>query len=231
MKYYFIIILVIFFKASSLIAVYESKDILNQVHIFLSSKQNNLEYKINEKVKIPNCFGNIKITEKYDSLKTLEIMCLGEKPWKYNLRTNISAKNIKKKLKNKLKKKKIPVLVTVARLKRGHQIKEHDIKVKYLSHIGSSNTFSKTKVLLDRKLKVPLKEGQIIRERHLIKNWIIKEGQKVKIEHKKGNLLILVDGIALNSGMKGDYLEVKNENSGKIIKGWVKNNKKITIFR
>jgi flagella basal body P-ring formation protein FlgA len=40
-----------------------------------------------------------------------------------------------------------------------------------------------------------------------------------------------VDGIALNSGMKGDYLKVKNENSGKIIKGWVKNNKKITIFR
>ena len=35
MKYYFIIILVLFFKVSSLMAVYESKDILNQVHIFL----------------------------------------------------------------------------------------------------------------------------------------------------------------------------------------------------
>tara|TARA_B100001989_G_scaffold95087_2_gene66162 strand:+ start:842 stop:1537 length:696 start_codon:yes stop_codon:yes gene_type:complete len=231
MKYYFIIILVVFFKASSLMAVYESKDILNQVHIFLGSKQNNIEYKINEKIKIPNCFGNIQIKEKYDSLKTLEIICLGEKSWKYNLRTNISSKNIKKRQKNKLKKNKIPVLVTLVRLKRGHQIKESDIKVKYLSHIGSSNTFTKTKALLGRKIKVPLKEGQIIRERHLIKNWVIKEGQKVKIEHQKGNLLILVDGIALNSGMEGDYLEVKNENSGKIIKGWVKNNKKITIFR
>ena len=88
-----------------------------------------------------------------------------------------------------------------------------------------------TRNLIGRKLKIPLKEEQIIRDRHLEKNWIIKEGQKVKIEHKKGNLMILVDGIALNSGMKGDYLEVKNENSGKIIKGWVKNNKKITIFR
>ena len=52
----------------------------------------------------------------------------------------------------------------------------------------------------------------------------------MKIEHKSGNLLILVDGIALNSGMKGDYLKVKNENSGKIIKGWVKNNKKLQFF-
>ena len=53
----------------------------------------------------------------------------------------------------------------------------------------------------------------------------------MKIEHKNKNLIIIVDGIALESGMKGDYLKVKNENSGKTIKGWVKNNKKITIFR
>ena len=30
--------------------------------------------------------------------------------------------------------------------------------------------------------------------------------------------------------MKGDYLKVKNENSGKIIKGWVKNTKKLQFF-
>ena len=59
MKYYFIITLIIFFKASSLMAVYESKDILNKVHSFLSSKKNNLDYKINGKLKIPNCYGNI----------------------------------------------------------------------------------------------------------------------------------------------------------------------------
>ena len=132
MKYYFIIILVIFFKASSLIAVYESKDILNQVHSFLSTK-GNLDYKINKKLKIPNCFGNIKIKKKYNSLKTLEIICLGEKPWKYNLRTNISVKNDENKHKNKLKKKKIPVLVSAVGLKRGHLIKDHDIKFKYLN--------------------------------------------------------------------------------------------------
>ena len=58
-----------------------------------------------------------------------------------------------------------------------------------------------------------------------------KRRTKSKNRAQNGNLLILVDGIALKSGMKGDYLKVKNENSGKIIKGWVKNNKKITIFR
>ena len=32
-------------------------------------------------------------------------------------------------------------------------------------------------------------------------------------------------------GVVKTFLEVKNQNSGKIVKGWVKNNKKITIFR
>ena len=231
MKNYLIIILIVFLKSSTLMAIYESKDILKEVHSFLNSKNKNLEYKINEKLKIPKCYGEIKIKKKYNNLKTLEVLCLGEKSWKYNLRTNISSKINNKQYKSKSKKKTIAVLVSVGRLKRGHLIKDSDIKVKYLSQIGGSNTFSKRTDLIGKKLKIPLKEDQIIRERHLVKNWVIKEGQKVKIEHKKGNLLILVDGIALNSGMKGDYLEVKNENSGKIIKGWVENNKKITIFR
>ena len=233
MKYFFKLSIILYLQTSSLMAVYESDKILQEVNSFLilNSENENLNYNINVKKKIPPCNGNIKIKKKYNSLKTLEILCLGEKPWKYNLRTNISKNNYKKNYKKKLKKKKTGILVSTGKLKRGHIIEEEDVKIKYFTQVGSSNTFLSTKNLIGRKLKIPLKEDQIIRDRHLEKNWIIKEGQKVKIEHKKGNLMILVDGIALKSGMKGDYLEVKNENSGKIIKGWVKNNKKITIFR
>ena len=233
MKYFFKLSIILYLQTSSLMAVYESDKILQEVNSFLilNSENENLNYNINVKKKIPPCYGNIKIKKKYNSLKTLEILCLGEKPWKYNLRTNISENNYKKNYKKKLKKKKTGIVVSIGKLKRGHIIEEEDLKIKYFTQVGSSNTFLSTKNLIGRKLKIPLKEDQIIRDRHLEKNWIIKEGQKVKIEHKKGNLMILVDGIALKSGMKGDYLEVKNENSGKIIKGWVKNNKKITIFR
>ena len=37
-------------------------------------------------------------------------------------------------------------------------------------------------------------------------------------------------GIAMKSGNIGDLLEVKNERSGKIIKGILNKNKKINIF-
>ena len=35
--------------------------ILKEVNNFLNSEKENLEYSISEKVKIPNCFGSIKI--------------------------------------------------------------------------------------------------------------------------------------------------------------------------
>ena len=35
----------------------------------------------------------------------------------------------------------------------------------------------------------------------------------------------------LKSAMKGDYVDVLNKSTGKPIKAWVKNNKKVSIFR
>ena len=151
MKYSIITILIILLKSSGLLASYESKDIINEVHNFLSIKKNNLVYKINDKLKLPSCFGNIQIKQKYKSLKTLEIICLGEKPWKYNLRTNISEKYTKKKNQDKSKKKKIRVLVSIGNLKKDTILEKNDIKVRYLNHVGSSNTFSEIANLLKKK--------------------------------------------------------------------------------
>ena len=231
MKYSFLIALFLFIKSLNASSELNQKQILNLANQFIYNKNQKLVLKVNSKIKIPTCFGHIQIIDKYKNLKTLQINCLGSKPWKYNLRTNITD-NIHKKTKSAYhKKKKIIALIYTKDLKKGHIITEKDVKLKYFSSIGSNNIFKASDDLIGRSTKINIKKGQIIRERHLVKNWIIKEGQKVKIEHKTGNLVILVDGIALKSGMKGDYLQVKNENSGKIIKGWVKNNKKITIFR
>ena len=231
MKKLFLILIFFIFKVSYVMAMLDQDQILEEVNKFLLNENQNLVLNVNNKIKIPNCYGDIQIKNKYRNLKTLEILCIGEHQWKYNLRTNIDKNLGIKKKKITLKKKKIKALVSIKRLKRGHILSSDDLKLKYFSHIGSNNTFANLENLIGRRLKVSLKEEQIIRERHLIENWLIKEGQKVKIEHKRGNLTILVDGVALKSGMLGDYLEVKNENSGTIIKGWVKNNKKITIFR
>tara|TARA_E500000331_G_C17207254_1_gene691953 strand:- start:97 stop:792 length:696 start_codon:yes stop_codon:yes gene_type:complete len=231
MKNFIIITIFLFFKNFNLYAELNSHDILQKVDKYLKIHQPNSDYSINKKIKIPSCDGKVAIKKRYESYKTLEIECLGNKPWTYNLRTNIYSKFKIKKKKSASMKKKILAIVSNKGLKRDYILKKEDLKIEYFSQVGSNTTFKNISNLVGRKLKISLKEGQIIRDRHLKINWDIKEGQKVKIEHKKGNLLILVDGVAVTSGMTGDYLEVKNQNSGKVIRGWVKNNKKITIFR
>ena len=89
----------------------------------------------------------------------------------------------------------------------------------------------KKEEIIGKKAKITIRKGQIARLRHVEKDWTVKEGQKVIIENNSSNIQILVDGIALNSAMKGEYLDVLNKSSGKTLKAWVKNNKKVSIFR
>ena len=52
-------------------------------------------FTINKKLKLPNCKKNIEVKKRFESFKTLEIICPQENPWTYNIRIKIQ--NIKKK--------------------------------------------------------------------------------------------------------------------------------------
>ena len=116
-------------------------------------------------------------------------------------------------------------------LKKNQIITENDIYLIKTNKKGASNYFSYKKEVIGRKIKVSLREGQILRDRHIEKNWTIIEGQKIMIENNRSKVQILIEGIALNSAMQGEYVEVLNKSTGKPIKAWVKNNKKVSIFR
>ena len=188
-------------------------------------------FSINKKLKLPNCKKNIKIKKKYETYKTLKIICPQNNPWEYNVRIKIQ--NVKKKPSQKRKPKNTEVsLIKVNKnLKKNQIITENDIYFIKTNKKGASNYFSYKKEVIGRKTKVSLREGQVLRDRHLEKNWMIQEGQKVIIENNKSKIQILIEGIALNSAMKGDYVEVLNKSTGKPIKAWVKNNKKVSVFR
>ena len=196
-------------------------------------KQNNISqsFSINKKLKLPNCKKNIEVEKRYETYKTLKIICPQENPWTYNIRIKIQ--NVKKKStqNRKLKNTEVSIIKVNKNLKKNHIVSENDIYFEKTNRKGASNYFSNKKEVLGRKTKVFLREGQILRERHIKKNWTIQEGQKIIIENNKSKIQILIDGIALNSAMKGDYVEVLNKSTGKPIKAWVKNNKKVSIFR
>ena len=55
-------------------------------------------------------------------------------------------------------------MVSTKRLKKGHMISSEDLKLKYLSHIGSKNTYNELARIGRKKIKNSLNEEQIIRE-------------------------------------------------------------------
>ena len=189
------------------------------------------DFSVNKKLKLPNCKEKIEVKKKYETYKTLVIVCPQDNPWMYNVRVKIQ--NVKRQptYKKKIKNKEVILIKVNKNLKKNQIITENDINLIKTNKKGASNYFSNKKDVIGRKTKVFIREGQTLRDRHIEKNWTIKEGQKIIIENNKSKIQILIDGIALNSAMKGDYVEVLNRSTGKPIKAWVKNNKKVSIFR
>ena len=208
-----------------------NSEINNAIKEFL--KQNNLSqsFSINKKLKLPDCKKNIQVKKKFETYKTLKIICPQDNPWTYNVRVKIQDFKKKPTKKSKLKNTEVSIIKVKKNLKKNQIITENDIYLINTNKKGASNYFSYKKEVLGRKTKISLREGQILRDRHIEKNWTIQEGQKIIIENNKSKIHILVEGIALNSAMKGDYVEVLNKSTGKPIKAWVKNNKKVSIFR
>ena len=206
-------------------------EINNAIKEYLIQNGVSQNFSISKKLRLPSCKKNIEVKKKYETYKTLTIICPQENLWTYNVRVKIQ--NFKKKptQKRKLKNRAVSLIKVNKNLKKNQIIKENDIYLIKTYKIGASNHFSDKKEVIGRKIKVSLREGQILRERHIEKNWTIQEGQKIIIENNKSKIQVLIDGIALNSAMKGDYIEVLNKSNGKSIKAWVKNNKKVTIFR
>ena len=190
----------------------------------------NNEFSLNKKQTLPDCDGKIHINNRFKQFKTLEIICLGKQNWSYNIRTNLKVLHKNKTIKKKLKNEYIAVF-TKNGIKKGDIFNKADLLLKKVVRTGSLDYFKVKEDIIGKVAKVTIRENQIIRNRHLVKKWTIKEGQKVIIENNRSNIQILVEGIATKSAMKGEYLEVLNKSSGDIIKGWVKNNKKVTIFR
>ena len=70
-----------------------------------------------------------------------------------------------------------------------------------------------------------------IRDRHLFESYDISNGDSILIVSNSGNASVTVAGEAQDSGNLGDLIRVKNLRSGKIVKGYIKKDKKIKIFR
>ena len=146
-------------------------------------------------------------------------------------------KNIVSKKKNPIstsKPKRIKQYISI-KLKRALEkntvIQFNDLDLVMSSKSSQKSFFTSKKDLLGRKLKQNLKMGQLLHPRHLYEKFDIQSGDYLSIVSYVGSASVTVSGEAVESGNLGDLIKVKNLRSGNIIKGYVKKNKIIRVYR
>ena len=60
--------------------------------------------------------------------------------------------------------------------------------------------------------------GEVIKERDLVPNFVVKKGKPVKVVYDSGPIHIELLGVALDSGAVGNIIRVKNVSTGKILR-------------
>jgi flagella basal body P-ring formation protein FlgA len=182
--------------------------------------------------------ADIIISKRQKSWKTLTLQCKTNEKWNYTFR-NILVKSDEPKVSNSsenyLEKKSIHEMRSVFVLKnakiKGEMIEQADLILTSKKKILSNRAFDDLKLVIGKRLKISLKKGAILKETHLSPDWLVHKNQKITIENNVGGIYVSMEGIALSNGIKGDRILVRNISSNKTVEGFVKGEKKISIFR
>ena len=192
-----------------------------------------------------DCSNEIEIKKVFQNYKTIKVNCLDKNGFDIIMRVKILEKADHKKNNEPIKvlkviprkkksEKKIEIFKIIKltkSLEKNDIIQLHDIETVLVEKKHQTSFFANKKELVGRKLKKNMKLGQILHPRHLFESFDINNGDIISIVSNLGNVSVIVSGEAQDSGNLGDLIKVKNLKSGKIVKGYIKKDKKIKIFR
>ncbi|MDC3172477.1 flagellar basal body P-ring formation chaperone FlgA [Alphaproteobacteria bacterium] len=243
---YFLNILTITLLSKPTLAI-TGKDISEIVSDWLVSEGVNGKPVFSNSSVYKDCNNNLEIKKIYNNYRTVKVNCSDKKGYQLLIRVKIPNKKTnektskdsivkpKKIYKNKLVKIKKNRTYKVLRLKQSLEKNDiiglGDIELIEVSNSSQKSFFSYKKELVGRKIKKNLKMGQLLHPRHLYEKYEVNNGDIISIVSNIGNASVTVSGEAQGSGNLGDLIKVKNLRSGKTIKGYIKKDKIIRVFR
>ena len=220
---FLLFISIIIFSSKNVYAI-SGTEINNYIKIWLASEGLRSSPEFSKKKILPNCDEDISYKKHFNNFKLIKVSCEGKQAWTIFVKTNVNAiKEKKLKLNNHNQ-----IIVLNKSIEKGKYITKNDLI--YVKSSKRNIFFTDKEELIGRKVKQNLRKGQFIQPRHLFEKYSVNEGDPVFIVSKFKNAIVSTRGFAVKSGNIGDLIEVKNERSGKIIKGILKKNKKINVF-
>ena len=223
-----LIFLSMLFVSKQAIAL-SGEDISKKISEWLITENVSGEPVFSKKSIYKDCSNDLKMTRPFQNYKTIKVSCPDQNGFEVLVR--IKTKKIlpiKTNIKNTKKFKSIKLKRA---LEKNDVIELSDLEL-VLSEKSSNNSFyNNKKDLVGRKIKQNLKMGQLLHPRHLYEKFDIQSGDYLSIVSSVGAASVAVSGKALDSGNLGDLIKVQNLRSGSVIKGYVKKNKIIKVYR
>jgi len=128
-------------------------------------------------------------------------------------------------------KAKTHYIITTRLLKSHEIIKEDDLVSVYNEIYGKPKTVIRDKKnAIGKEAVAILPKGTLLTEHNIRLVPIVKVGSKVCIWYDKNNIIIKLDGVALQDGVIGDTIKVKNLSFSKELEGEVVDSANIKII-
>ena len=113
--------------------------------------------------------------------------------------------------------------------KNGEIINEVDLIQIYKKISNINGLIFNKEDLIGKKLSKSVSANRALFFSSLEKDWVIEKDSLILIENRINSVTIKTEGIALQNGGLGEKIRVKNLKSGKILHGFVKNRKKVSL--
>ena len=223
-----LIFLSMLFVSKQAIAL-SGEDISKKISEWLITENVSGEPIFSKKSIYKDCSNDLKMTRPFNNYKTIKVSCPDQNGFEVLVR--IKTKKILP-IKNNFKNtKKFKSIKLKRAIEKNDVIELSDLDL-VISNKSSNNSFyNNKKDLVGRKIKRNLKMGQLLHPRHLYEKFDIQRGDYLSIISSVGAASVAVSGKALDSGNLGDLIKVQNLRSGSVIKGYVKKNKIIKVYR
>ena len=193
---------------------------------------------INDKKLFPKCGDTLFVNPSQKDWKTVSVRCDGENPWKIIVRNKFNALQSAGELgstshvridKKSQKFEEVRVGAIKRSIRRGDVIMPSDVIEISIPVNKATDIFPDYEDLIGRRAKTTIKALTPVFSRQLETNFMITEDMQVTIIHYGKHITVQMDGVAQENGQYGDWIEVKNSKSGRIILAKVVAEKKVTI--
>lgn len=123
------------------------------------------------------------------------------------------------------------VVVAVRPIRRGQMIEASDLRVerKNISNNRGDVYLVEPEQVVGQQAVRPIGRGETLRAGVVAKPADVAEGGKVVLVYKKGSLVLHAPGVAMVKGKTGQYIPVRNLQSGKIIYGTLQDDETVRV--